>query len=219
MYAVDELPFAGSVALDEPPIGATDIFLMTHGVDYMPKPRHFVALLVLVLMAGCASRNLNVAFDSHYDFAGPRTYDWAPKEPETGPELSYDVIDRAVKNAVDARMREAGYTLTSDQPAYRLIYYVGVEEVGEITDDSYYGPGWAAHWAYGWDGPAGLNMSQYDRGTITLDVLSTQPGMGLVWRGLAYPEISPAMSPNRLEGAVRSALGDILNDFPPETDR
>ena len=185
----------------------------------MPKPRHFVALLVLALFGACSSRNLNVAFDHYYDFDALQTYDWAPKNPETGPDLAYDAIDRAVKNAVDARMRQAGYTLSSDQPSFRIIYYVGVEEVGELTEEAYYGPGWGSYWGYGWDGPAGLNMSQYDRGTITLDVLSSDPGIGLVWRGLAYPEISPGMSANRLEGAVRSALEEILEDFPPRFER
>lgn len=186
----------------------------------MRKPRHLIALLLLgATAAACTGGNVNVAWDRHYDFAGLRTYDWAPKEPEAGPDLPYDAIDRAVKSVVDAEMRAVGFTRSSDTPTLLLTYYVGVEEVGEIDDGAYYGPGWGASWAHGWYGPTGVNVSQYGPASITLDVLSPDPAVGLVWRGIADTDLLPRIPADRVEGAVRGALRDILDDFPPQPAR
>jgi hypothetical protein len=175
-----------------------------------------MASLLVLMACACAGRNPDVAWDALYDFSSLRTYDWAPKEAETGPNLPYDAIDRAVKRIVDEEMRASGFVLSSDNPTFRLTYYVGVDEIAAIEDEAYYGPGWGAYWGYGWYGPIGVNVSQYDRNTITLDVLSTDPGVGLVWRGIARTNLLPNTSPERVEGAVRSALRDVLEDFPPQ---
>lgn len=188
----------------------------TDGVNSMRKSRQLIALLVLMAVSACSANNVNTAWDAHYDFAGLRTYDWAPKEPEAGADLPYDVLDRAIKRAVDAEMSAAGFTLQPGNPSFRLIYYVGVEEVTRITDAAYYGPGWGASWGYGWFGPSGVNVSQYDQGTITLDVLSSDPGVGLIWRGIAPTQLDMAMSSQQIEGAVQSAMPTLLKDFPPQ---
>jgi hypothetical protein len=185
----------------------------------MRKSRQLIAVLVLMALSACAGIDLDTAWDAHYDFSGLRTYDWAPTEPETGPDLPYDIIDRAIKRAVEAEMSARGFTLQPSNPSFRLAYYVGVEEVTRITNSAYYGPGWGASWGYGWFGPAGVNVSQYDEGTITLDVLSSDPSVGLVWRGIASTQLGTAMSPQQIEGAIPSAVRALLEDFPPELER
>ncbi len=184
----------------------------------MLKTRHLVALFILMAIAGCSAHNPSVTWDPQFDFADVRTYDWAPKEPETGVEIAYEAVDRAVKRVVDAHMSRAGFTRSSDNPSVRLNYWVGSEEVAQITDAAYYGPGWGAYWAYGWYGPDGVNISQYQPGSITVDVVSTDPSIGLIWRGIAGAELDLQGSPQRIEGAVEDALSDILDDFPPEDD-
>lgn len=182
----------------------------------MRKLRYLIALLLLTSAAAClfgAART--TAWDPLYAFDNGRTYDWAPKQPESGPDLPYEQLDAAVKRAVDGHMRTAGFTLSSAEPRFLVTYYLGVEEVGQITDEAYYGPGFGAYWAIGWFGPAGLNVSQYDNGTVTVDVLSSDPSIGLVWRGLARSDIVPSMSPQRMVSAVESAVRDVMVGFPP----
>lgn len=181
----------------------------------MRKSRQLIALLVLMALSACSANKVDTAWDTHYDFAGLRTYDWAPKEPEAGADLPYDVLDRAIKRAVEAEMSAAGFALQPSNPSFRLIYYVGVEEVTRITNTAYYGPGWGASWGYGWFGPSGVNVSQYDQGTITLDVLSSDPSVGLIWRGIAAALLYTAMSPQQMEDAIQAAVRELLEDFPP----
>lgn len=181
----------------------------------MRKSQQLICLLALLATAACSGLNPDTAWDPYFDFGGLRTYQWAPKAPETGPDLPYDAIDAAVRRVVDARMRAAGFTETDTNPTFRLTYYVGVEEVEALTDDAYYGPGWGAYWGWGWDGPVGINESLYDDSTITLDVLSSDPAVGLVWRARAHADMTPPVSPERAASAVESALKDVLEDFPP----
>ena len=116
-------------------------------------------------------------------------------------------------------MTAAGFTQSSATPSFRLTYYVGVEEVTRIDSSGYYGPGWGGYWGYGWYGPAGVNVSQYDQSSITLDVLSSAARRGLIWRGIARGGIDTTMSPQQIERAVQSAVRSILEDFPPEPER
>lgn len=184
----------------------------------MPKLRHFLALIVVLMVTACAGRNPEVVWDPQFGFAGLRTYDWAPKDPETGPEMPYDVIDQAVRRSVDAHMAKVGYSKSSDNPSLLLTYWVGSEEVAKITDAGYYGPGWGSYWAYGWYGSDGVNVSQYEPGSVTIDVLSTDPSIGLIWRGIAAARLEEQTSPRGIEGAINGAVGEILKDFPPPGD-
>jgi len=185
----------------------------------MRTSQKLICLLALLAAAGCSGMDPATAWDPYFDFGSLRTYDWAPKVPESGANLPYEAIDSAVKRVVDARMRAAGFTESSTSPTFHLTYYVGLEEVEAIGNGAYYGPGWGAYWGWGWDGPAGINQSLYDAGTVTVDVLSSDPSVGLVWRGRAQTDLAPGISANRAEGAVESALKDILEEFPPLPER
>ncbi len=184
----------------------------------MPNSRTILALVLLVAGAACSGRNPSVAFAPYYDFAGLQTYDWAPKDAESGADLPYDDIDRAVKRVVDAHLTRAGFSRSSDNPSFLVNYWVGSEEVAQLTDDGYYAPGWGSQWGYGWAGPDGINVSQYGEGSVTIDFIATGPRPGLIWRGIAAAELDLASS-GRIEGAISSAVASILEDFPPEVDR
>lgn len=184
----------------------------------MPNARRLIALIALLTVVGCSSRNPAVTFDPRFDFAASRTFDWASKAPETGVEIAYDAVDAAVKQTVEEHLSRLGFTRSSDNPSFLLNYWVGSEEVAQITDIAYYGPGWGAYWAFGWYGPDGVNISQYAPGSITFDVVSSDPSVGLVWRGIAAAAVDVESSPQRIERAVRDSLREILKDFPPEID-
>ncbi len=184
----------------------------------MPNTRFFIAVIVLLTVAGCSSRNPAVAFDPRFDFAGSLTYDWASKAPEAGAEIAYEDVDAAVKRTVDEHMSKVGYTRSGENPSFLLNYWVGSEEVAQITDAAYYGPGWGAYWAFGWYGPDGVNVSQYAPGSITIDVVSTDPSVGLVWRGIAAAQVDVESSPRRIERSIEGTVREILKDFPPELD-
>lgn len=176
-----------------------------------------IATILLVSVSACASVAIDRAYDPSFDFVGSTTYDWAPKQPEAGPELPYAELDRVVRQAVDRALADKGFRRSAENPSFLVTYYVGVEEVTEITED-YYGYGWGGYWGYGWYGPTGVNVSQYDEGTVTIDILSTEPGGGLVWRGIGRGSINVTSAGRRMEGSVGRAVRDILDKFPPDID-
>ena len=111
-------------------------------------------------------------------------------------------------------MRAVGFRRSSNNPSFLVTYYVGSEEVARLQE-SYYGPGWSGYWGWGWYGPAGLNVSQYDAGTITIDMLSPDSAVGLIWRGIARAELLPS---SQNSGKIDDAIGKIFENFPPEDD-
>ncbi len=176
------------------------------------------SLVLATTLAACSSFSVNAVWDTQHDFSRLNTYDWAVKQPETGPDLPYELIDSAVRSTVDDELSGKGFRRSDERPSFRVVYYVGTDEVVGLTDAGYYGRGWGAYWGYGWYGSNGINVSQYDEGVITIDVISSDPAVGLVWRGIARAEIEPGASARRLETSIRDAVRKILEDFPPPDD-
>ena len=179
------------------------------------------SLVLATTLAACSSFSVfsvNAVWDTQHDFSRLNTYDWAVKQPETGPDLPYELIDSAVRSTVDDDLSGKGFRRSDERPSFHVIYYVGAEEVTAISDAGYYGRGWGAYWGYGWYGSNGINVSQYDESAITIDVISSDPAIGLVWRGIARPQVEPGVSGERLESGIREAVRKILEDFPPPAD-
>ena len=181
----------------------------------MQKTLQIGALVVLLALPACATSHIDTVWDTQFAFVGLNTFDWAPQEPEVGGEMQYGSLDTAIRGVVDRHMAAAGFTRSSDSPAFLITYYIGIEEVARLQK-SYYGRGWGGYWGWGWYGPVGLNVSQYDTGTITIDVLSPDPALGLIWRGIARAELQPSsQGSGKVEGAIRK----VLEDFPPAEER
>ncbi len=178
----------------------------------MRKALRIAALVALLASPACSGSHVDAVWDTQYDFAGLNTFDWAAKEPETGDDLQYESLETSIKTVVNRHLIAAGFTRSSNNPSFLVTYYIGVDEV-VLLQDSYYGRGWGGYWGWGWYGPVGLNVSQYDTGTITIDMLSSDPALGLIWRGIARADLQA--SPQNL-GKVDGALRKILEDFPPE---
>ena len=181
---------------------------------HMGKTLSIGVLFVLLVAPACSGGNIDTVWDTQFDFAGINTFDWAAKEPETGADLQYGALDTAIRTVVDDHMRAVGFRRSSNNPSFLVTYYVGSEEVARLQE-SYYGPGWSGYWGWGWYGPAGLNVSQYDAGTITIDMLSPDPAVGLIWRGIARAELLPS---SQNSGKIDDAIGKIFEHFPPEDD-
>ena len=178
----------------------------------MRKALRIAALVALLALPACSGSHIDAVWDTQFDFAGLATFDWAVKEPETGADLQYGSLDTAIKTVVDRHMIAAGFTRSSNDPSFLVTYYIGIDEI-VLLQAGYYGPGWGGYWGWGWYGPVGLNVSQYDTGTITIDVLSSDPALGLIWRGIARAELLPSSQDS---GKVDGAIRKILEDFPPD---
>ena len=133
-----------------------------------------------------------------------------------GEEVSWEAIDRAVRATVDENLESKGFS-QRDGAAYEVYYFVGADEVNQISSHyggHYYGVTWT-YW--GWErGPGAYAQDAriYDQGSLTLDVVDAGSGV-LVWRGTATATIDPNALPKERRKSLEKIVARMLADFPP----
>ena len=184
--------------------------------------RYMLLVLLAVTFVGCSGLSVDSVHDVQYDFAGLNTYSWAPKEPETGADLPYDLIDRWVRAAVERELNAKGFTKGTGNTDFQVIYYIGMQEVQDLVDTGYYGGGYGDYWGDGWYGPGGygggVRTVRYDEGTLTIDISDTNQGTdqaGLIWRGTGKGTVSKGQDSEKLEQDISESVAKILERFPP----
>lgn len=186
-----------------------------------------VALLVGMAIGsgGCAGISVNAIHDPEFRFSGD-TYGWGEQEIPQSSDLPYDLIDRLVKRAIDDQLSSQGFAeaTPANPPDYVLLYYVGQEQITRVNTTSYPGyyggyrggrgrRGWGRA---GWGGYGGATttVSQYDEGSLTLDVLDGGSGE-LVWRGTAKSAVHPDDTAEQRQKKVNEVAAKLLGGFPP----
>jgi len=111
----------------------------------MKISRLLMAAVVIVALPACSGISVDSVYDVQYDFTDLNSYAWEAKQPEQGPDLPYDLLDRWIKDSVDTTLAAKGYTKTTSQPSFKVIYYIGVDEITGINT-TYYGGGWGGYW-------------------------------------------------------------------------
>jgi hypothetical protein len=184
----------------------------------MKYSRLFVVALVAVALPACSGISVDSVYDVQYDFTNLDSFTWAPKEPEQGADLPYDLLDRWIKDSVDNTLAAKGYAKSDSNPSFKVIYYIGVDEITGINT-TYYGGGWGGYWGYGWGpyygGGTAVNTYRYDEATLTLDILDPDPEVGLIWRGTAKGTVKNQSS-EKTQAGIDEAVQRLLMRFPPE---
>jgi hypothetical protein len=185
-----------------------------------------LALALVIGAVGCSSIKVESIHDNEYDFEGT-TYMWAEQDIPRSADLPYELIDRVVKEALNDQMSSKGFTLvTSGSPDYVLLYYVGEEQITRVnttTYPGYYGgyrggPGRRGGWGRaGWGGYGGgtTTVSQYDEGSLTIDILDGE-SEELIWRGTAKATVKSGDSSEQRRQKVDEVALKLLAKFPPQ---
>ena len=102
-----------------------------------------IAILTLALSGlACSSTQLQHVHDPEFDFSDGKTFRWGEQELERGGDVSWEMIDGAVKSIVEATMQRRGLTKAGADAAYELYYFIGADEVNQISSNygaHYYG--------------------------------------------------------------------------------
>lgn len=180
--------------------------------------RFFATLIaggLLLVAAGCGtSIQTNYDYDTNANFDQYRTYDWIPlPQPEPGSARQAaqrnDLLDKRIKNHVNAQLEERGMTIDADAPDMLVIYHVGVQDKVQVTDWGYR----YSDYYWGWGGRE-IDVYNYEEGTLILDFVdaSTQ---NLVWRGAGSVALGSNTNPEKQDELVRKVVGKIMSKYPP----
>lgn len=178
--------------------------------------RIHLACLSLVAVAGLACSTVAVSsdFDPSYDFSGLKTYTWMSTQPEqTGdPRVDNQLTEERIRRAVDEELAAKGYVKREQPVDFLVAYSAAIERRTDVeVVQDYYGPGWG-YWGAG---SSYTTISDYDEGSILLDILDPA-NKKLIWRGVAAAELYFDSTPEERDQRTREAVEKILERFPPE---
>ncbi len=192
----------------------------------MRAPTRFALALVaaavtsVVVLAG--GIKVKTQYDKEFKFDGPKTYAWHPDGVGDVKVLEADVnvadiksrLDPMVVQAVDAGMKQRGFTKDSANPTYHLYYYVLIGPQTEAQQIGQFLPA-VPFWGIPPIPMATQSLKYYENGSLVLDVASVAL-KSAVWRGIASAEIQRANTDAQRRQRITEAIGEMLKQFPPK---
>jgi hypothetical protein len=176
-----------------------------------------VAMLGIVLIAGCSSYDIKYDYDVDSNFSAFKTYGWIPREISNASGSartamqSNTLLDDRIRKAVDNQMTAKGFTLATENPDVMLVYHVGAQNKVDVTDWGYTYAG-----SY-WGGGLGrsVDVYEYTEGTLIVDMVNASTKQ-LAWRGSATGVVDPSSSPEQREARVNDVVARIFENYPPK---
>jgi len=179
----------------------------------------FVCLLVIALLSGCSSINVNYDYDNKVDFLKIHTYAWGHLN---GPDdflTNEPLLKKRIIQSIDNYLLSRGYQKVDPAVADVLVVIqAGIKEKMRVTDwggprgyyrDPWYNPWWGGR-AYG----GRVDVSYYTEGTLIIDIVDVAR-KELIWRGLGTGIVHKYSDQVKLQASVDQYVSDILNHFPP----
>ena len=177
-----------------------------------------VSVVLVLLGAGAAlAQDVRYNFDKETDFSKFKTYKWVPIKDAA--KVS-DLVDKQIKDALDAELATKGLTKVDGDDANLFIGYqpaVGEEKQFNSYSTGWgYGPGWGGGWYGGGMGSTtttGTTSTIY-KGQLALDMYDSAKH-DLVWRGVVSKTIDPKAKPEKQQKNLAKAVTKLLKNYPP----
>lgn len=169
-----------------------------------------IVTIAALFLAGCSTISVNQDYDPEYDFSKLKTYGFIPLSSEAGiDQLSADKLGNAIKNELTAK----GYTL-SDNADFGIALMFSSKTKTNIQSYGYgYGYGyWGRPGMYG---TGGVDVTQYDEGTLVIDIIDMAE-QKLVWRGIGSGAMEQSPTVEERTENINNAVAKILAQFPPD---
>lgn len=178
--------------------------------------------LICLLVVGCApSIQVKSSFDPQTDFSKAATYNWLNDVDQPGDDIrvNNERTRKMVRQAVEQSLEEKGFTRVEGQQADLLVAWFGAikTKVKSESIEHFYSP-----YGYGslykdpyWNSqPATFNVSEYEEGTLIIDVLDPAK-QRLLWRGIGTGEVVEGQPEETVRKNLTNAVKQILEKFPP----
>jgi len=197
----------------------------------MKNERAALGLFAVLVLAGCASVQVQTDYDPHAPFEQLKTYTWSEQavKAEGDPAVHSSLVARRVQHAVDTSLGRMGYRRVTDgSPDFRLEYRIGTERRTYHNFGSYDGFGYGrfgqrhfgrglgyGHYDYGYGGYGGSNH-EYVEALLALDLVDARTDE-LIWRGWATDALAQNPTPKAVRKYIDEAVEKILEEFPTVT--
>jgi len=169
-----------------------------------------IIITISIFLISCSSITVNQDYDPAFDFSKLKTYGFIPIPADAGiDQLSADKLDAAIKNELNAK----GYTI-AEKPDFGIALMFSQQTKTNIQSYGY-GYGYGAWGRPGMYGTGGVDVTQYQQGTLIVDVID-MANQKLVWRGTGSGVMSDSPSVEERTQNVNNAINQILAQFPPD---
>lgn len=175
-----------------------------------------LVVVVLAALTGCSSITVNYDYDSEVDFTKYKTFGWmarADQAPANAAEAqtASDLLDRRIRNSVDAELASRGLVMADTQPDLEVVYHVGAQDKIQVTDWGYRYSDY--YWGYG---GRQIDVNQYTEGTLVIDLVDSATS-NLVWRGSGTGVVDGAQrTPEEMQAKMNGIVAKIMKSFPPK---
>ena len=171
-------------------------------------------VIVLGLLAGCATMNVQTEYWDEADFTKFQTFRY--EESGTIVAVNAPLAHQRIVSAIRQGMTASGFTEVEDDADVLVTYYGSTTEQLQFTT-TYTGVG---GWGRGRGrvrGGVGMATSStrattYERGTLVIDIWESS-GDQLLWRGTITDTLSN--NPDRNADKINRAVSRAFDDFPP----
>jgi hypothetical protein len=164
------------------------------------------AALVLVGTAAFAQK-VTTDSDPAAPYATYKTYAWAKGTASPNP-----LGEKRIHDGVDAKMKEAGFTLVTENPSVFVATHAVAKEEKELIT---MGMGGYGRWGYG-GGTGTTSVNTYLVGTLAVDMYDAKT-KNLVWRGIATDTLSD--KPEKNADKVEKSLEKMFKEYPPKAKK
>jgi hypothetical protein len=172
-----------------------------------------VIITAAIFLSGCSTISVHQDYDPEYDFSKLKTFGFIPLSKEAGiDQLSADKLGNAIKTELLAK----GYNL-SDKADFGIALLFSSKTKTNVQSYGYgYGYGYYGRPGYG--GMGGVDVTQYDEGTLVIDVIDMAENK-LVWRGIGSGAMSQSPTVEERTKNINKAVAQILEQFPPTSEK
>ncbi len=164
--------------------------------------RIILAVITSVVLASCSTMSSQNDYDPNYDFSRLKTYSWIPN-----PKIEQEdqLFDKNFRSTMDKQLAAKGYSLTENNPDFKIAYHGDVQSKVDVTNWGYRYPGW-----YG-----GVEVYQYEEGTLIVDFVDPASN-SLIYRSTIKAEMDRRSSDfEKRQKRINTAVEKILKSFPP----
>ena len=171
-------------------------------------------LPALLFMVVCAyGQDVHYNYDRSANFAAYNVYQWVDLP---GGAVADQLIDQAIKQAVDEQLAQKGLTRVEKNADLYVGYHAGIHEGKSVnlwsTGDGF--GGWGGWGGWGSRTVQG-EISTISVGTLMVDLYD--PGKKqLIWRGDASKTIDLKKDPDKNYKNLQKAMAKLFKNYPPQ---